>query len=303
MFLQKLSSFLFAATTTLTLGTALLAQGGGLAGSLGTVLGPTSGAIYVAPTPPTLPPYESRTSSFDRSIGNSWLGGSVHAYASMARQKSGSYELGFATVEMNGIARVLQQSREVFDVVATCMNVRNNTAQTRSGYLRIEMLGATVIDQSVAATTGFGSQTYTFNLLPGGVSASVPGAGIASGDDAALLAPVRAALYDPDTLDAALAARWRQWLLRWQQRLTHEALSAEQIVARMDAVNPLYLPRNYLAQEAIDAAEQGDLAPLLSLMRVLQRPYVAQAGCDAYAARRPEWARQRPGCSALSCSS
>ena len=174
MFLQKLSSFLFAATTTLTLGTALLAQGGGLAGSLGTVLGPTSGAIYVAPTPPTLPPYESRTSSFDRSIGNSWLGGSVHAYASMARQKSGSYELGFATVEMNGIARVLQQSREVFDVVATCMNVRNNTAQTRSGYLRIEMLGATVIDQSVAATTGFGSQTYTFNLLPGGVSASVP---------------------------------------------------------------------------------------------------------------------------------
>jgi uncharacterized protein YdiU (UPF0061 family) len=135
------------------------------------------------------------------------------------------------------------------------------------------------------------------------LSASVPAAGTASGDDAALFAPVRAALYDPDTLDAALAARWRQWLLRWQERLTHEALAAEQIVARMDAVNPLYLPRNYLAQEAIDAAEQGDLAPLLSLTRVLRRPYAAQAGCDAYAARRPEWARQRPGCSALSCSS
>ena len=141
------------------------------------------------------------------------------------------------------------------------------------------------------------------------LSASVPGAGAASGggDAAALLAPVRAALYDPDTLDAALAARWRQWLLRWQQRithdLTHEKSSAELIVARMDAVNPLYLPRNYLAQEAIDAAEQGDLAPLQALMRVLQRPYSAQVGCEAYAARRPEWARQRPGCSALSCSS
>ena len=141
------------------------------------------------------------------------------------------------------------------------------------------------------------------------LSASVPGAGAASaqGDDAALLAPVRAALYDPDTLDAALAARWRQWLSRWQQRLTHdlahEKSSAELIVARMDAVNPLYLPRNYLAQEAIDAAEQGDLAPLQALMRVLQRPYSAQVGCEAYAARRPEWARQRPGCSALSCSS
>ena len=141
------------------------------------------------------------------------------------------------------------------------------------------------------------------------LSASVPGAGAASaqGDDAALLAPVRAALYDPDTLDAALAARWRQWLSRWQQRLTHdlahEKSSAELIVARMDAVNPLYLPRNYLAQEAIDAAEQGDLAPLQALMRVLHRPYSAQVGCEAYAARRPEWARQRPGCSALSCSS
>ena len=141
------------------------------------------------------------------------------------------------------------------------------------------------------------------------LSASVPGAGAASaqGDDAALLAPVRAALYDPDTLDAALAARWRQWLSRWQQRLTHdlahEKSSAELIVARMDAVNPLYLPRNYLAQEAIDAAEQGDLAPLQALMRVLQRPYSAQVGCEAYAARRPDWARQRPGCSALSCSS
>ena len=141
------------------------------------------------------------------------------------------------------------------------------------------------------------------------LSALVPGVGAASarGDDAALLAPVRAALYDPDTLDAALAARWRQWLSRWQRRithdLTHEKSSAELIVARMDAVNPLYLPRNYLAQEAIDAAEQGDLAPLQALMRVLQRPYAAQAGCEAYAARRPEWARQRPGCSALSCSS
>ena len=174
MFLQKLSSFLFAAATTLTLGTSLLAQGGGLAGSLGTVMGPTSGAIYVAPTPPTLPPYEGRTSSFDRSIGNSWLGGSVHAYASMARQKSGTYELGYATAELSGIARVLNQSREVFEVVATVLNVRNNSAQTRSGYLRIELLGATVLDQSVAATTGFGSQTYTVNLLPGGVSASVP---------------------------------------------------------------------------------------------------------------------------------
>jgi uncharacterized protein YdiU (UPF0061 family) len=38
-------------------------------------------------------------------------------------------------------------------------------------------------------------------------------------------------------------------------------------------------------------------------MHVLQRPYDEQPEHDALAARRPEWARERPGASALSCSS
>jgi uncharacterized protein YdiU (UPF0061 family) len=39
------------------------------------------------------------------------------------------------------------------------------------------------------------------------------------------------------------------------------------------------------------------------LLTVLREPYREQQGCDDLAARRPEWARDRPGCSALSCSS
>ncbi|HET6318224.1 MAG TPA: hypothetical protein VFG86_17360, partial [Chloroflexota bacterium] len=62
--------------------------------------------------------------------------------------------------------------------------------------------------------------------------------------------------------------------------------------------------RNYLAQQAIDAIEQnGDTSLLERLMRVLERPYDEQPEHQDLAARRPEWARHRAGCSALSCSS
>jgi len=63
------------------------------------------------------------------------------------------------------------------------------------------------------------------------------------------------------------------------------------------------VPRNYLAQQAIDALGEGDSSVLDRLMRVLAQPYDEQPEHEALAARRPEWARNRPGCSALSCSS
>jgi serine/tyrosine/threonine adenylyltransferase len=63
------------------------------------------------------------------------------------------------------------------------------------------------------------------------------------------------------------------------------------------------VPRNWLAQQAIDAATAGDLAPLERLLHVLRRPYDEQPEHEELAQRRPEWARHKPGCSALSCSS
>jgi uncharacterized protein YdiU (UPF0061 family) len=135
--------------------------------------------------------------------------------------------------------------------------------------------------------------------------------GEASGEasDDALLAPLANAYYTPDELTGDVRARTVAWLRRYAACVRQEGpeLTTGAPPAlrkrRMDAVNPKYILRNCLAQQAIDAAEKGDASPVLELLDLLRHPYDEQPERERYAARRPDWARHRAGCSMLSCSS
>jgi len=121
--------------------------------------------------------------------------------------------------------------------------------------------------------------------------------------EAALVAPLLPAFYAAATMAPAHRARVAAWLRRYGERAVVEGLPAAEQRARMNRTNPQYVLRNYLAQLAIDGLEQGDDSFLRRLMSVLQRPYDEQPEHADLAARRPEWARHKAGCSALSCSS
>ena len=111
------------------------------------------------------------------------------------------------------------------------------------------------------------------------------------------------AFYTESELTDPVTNEISRWLGDYLQRVSTDDVSDQQRRDRMNQVNPLYVLRNYRAQLAIDAAGKGNFSAVNELLDVLRNPYTEQPHRDEYAAKRPEWARHRVGCSMLSCSS
>jgi serine/tyrosine/threonine adenylyltransferase len=56
----------------------------------------------------------------------------------------------------------------------------------------------------------------------------------------------------------------------------------------MDRVNPAYIPRNHLVEEALDAARDANLAPFEALLAAVRQPFTERPGLQRYAEAAPE---------------
>ncbi len=98
-------------------------------------------------------------------------------------------------------------------------------------------------------------------------------------------------------------AQFMEWLKTYQDFLRQQPLSNDGRLELMAKTNPKFVLRNYLAQQAIEKAETGDYSELQKLMQLLRSPYQISDEDKHYMNKRPDWARQKVGCSMLSCSS
>jgi uncharacterized protein YdiU (UPF0061 family) len=92
-------------------------------------------------------------------------------------------------------------------------------------------------------------------------------------------APARSLFTEPAAFDA--------WSARWHAQLSSQPRDAPAIARAMDRVNPAYIARNHLVEEALAAATAGDMRPFDRLLDVLARPFDERPGLESYAAPAP----------------
>ncbi|HEX8785856.1 MAG TPA: protein adenylyltransferase SelO family protein, partial [Telluria sp.] len=121
------------------------------------------------------------------------------------------------------------------------------------------------------------------------------------------LGDLRVEVFDGDRLEADAPLRdlfidrsaFDDWAVRYRTRLRAEGSQDGERQAAMRRANPKYVLRNYLAQVAIEKAQNGDYSEVAKLLAILQRPFDEQPEHEAYAALPPDWAEHLE----VSCSS
>ncbi len=97
--------------------------------------------------------------------------------------------------------------------------------------------------------------------------------------------------------------KWTRFFSTYAEILIAENREKSERISQMNRTNPKYVLRNYMAQLAIDAADEGDYSTLDELFNLLLKPYEEQPESEKWFAKRPDWAKTKVGCSMLSCSS
>lgn len=90
-----------------------------------------------------------------------------------------------------------------------------------------------------------------------------------------------------------------RWFNAYRRRLLQEPQDDAERRRYMNAANPKYVLRNYLAQQAIEQAEKDDIGALSRLHQTLCQPYADQPEREDLAALPPEWGKHLT----VSCSS
>lgn len=114
---------------------------------------------------------------------------------------------------------------------------------------------------------------------------------------------IKEAFYKEKDLTESILNNWHTWLEYYKTRINEEAQTDAERKEQMNIVNPKYVLRNYMAQLCIDDANKGDYSLLNELFELLKKPYGEQPESQKWFAKRPDWARDKVGCSMLSCSS
>jgi len=114
---------------------------------------------------------------------------------------------------------------------------------------------------------------------------------------------IKSAFYALEEMTERNESTWLFWFTQYLSQLKVSPTSNEERKQKMNAVNPKYVLRNYMAQLAIEAAEKEDYSLISELYEVLKNPYNEQPEAEKWFAKRPDWARTKVGCSMLSCSS
>ena len=91
--------------------------------------------------------------------------------------------------------------------------------------------------------------------------------------------PLKGLFETPTELD--------HWMERWSSRLETEGRDLRSVATEMDMANPIYIPRNHLVDEALEAAIAGDLGPFHALLEAVTDPFVESADREQFAGPAP----------------